>query len=43
LPDNAWSVHVGSGPSKARFSIADTAHVRKLLYLLTTAQGGSNT
>jgi trehalose 6-phosphate synthase/phosphatase len=43
LPDSAWSVHVGSGPSKARFSIADTAHVRKLLYLLTTAQGGSNT
>lgn len=37
LPDSAWSVHVGSGPSKARFSIADTAHVRKLLYLLTTA------
>jgi len=43
LPDSAWSVHVGSGSSKARFSIADTAHVRKLLYLLTTVQGGSNT
>jgi trehalose 6-phosphate synthase/phosphatase len=43
LPDNAWSVHVGSGPSKARFSIADTAHVRRLLYLLTTMQGGSHT
>jgi trehalose 6-phosphate synthase/phosphatase len=43
LPDSAWSVHVGSGPSKARFSIADTAHVRRLLYLLTTMQGGSHT
>ncbi len=43
LPDSAWSVHVGSGPTKARFSVADTAHVRKLLYLLTTVQRGSNT
>ena len=43
LPDSAWSVHVGSGPTKARFSVADTAHVRKLLHLLTTVQRGSNT
>jgi trehalose 6-phosphate synthase/phosphatase len=38
MPNSAWSIHVGIGPSKARFSIADTVHVRKLLRLLSTAQ-----
>jgi len=38
MPNSAWSIHVGSGPSKARYSIADTVDVRKLLRLLSTAQ-----
>ena len=38
LPDSAWSIHVGPGTSKARFSIADTGAVRKVLYLLNTEQ-----
>lgn len=34
LPEVAWSVHVGSGISKARFSITNTEQVRNLLQLL---------
>jgi trehalose 6-phosphate synthase/phosphatase len=32
LPENAWSVYVGSGLSRARYSVADTSHVRQLLH-----------
>ncbi len=42
LPNDAWSIHLGRGLSKARFSIADTAHVRKLLGLLSTAESGND-
>ena len=35
LPENAWSVHVGDGPSKAAYHVADTARVRHLLEQLT--------
>ncbi len=35
LPENAWSIHVGGGPSKARYSLADTRRVRHLLRQLT--------
>ena len=35
LPETAWSVHVGGGPSKARYRIVDTAGVRQLLRQLT--------
>ncbi len=31
LPENAWSIHVGSGASKARFSVPTFRHVRSLL------------
>ena len=31
LPPWSWSVHVGSGPSKARFRVPDTRGVRRLL------------
>jgi trehalose 6-phosphate synthase/phosphatase len=31
LPDNSWSVHVGAGPSKAAYSLADTRAVTLLL------------
>ncbi len=31
LPENAWSVYVGGGLSKARYSVADTGGVRQLL------------
>jgi trehalose 6-phosphate synthase/phosphatase len=31
LPENAWSVYVGGGLSRARYSVADTGHVRQLL------------
>ncbi len=34
LPATAWSVHVGGGPSKARYRVADTAGVRQLLHQL---------
>jgi trehalose 6-phosphate synthase/phosphatase len=36
LPENAWSVHVGGGPSKARYSLPDTHRVRQVLQQLTT-------
>jgi trehalose 6-phosphate synthase/phosphatase len=36
LPESAWSIHVGSGPSKAHFSIAETGKVRGLLRLLSS-------
>ncbi|MEO8725180.1 MAG: trehalose-6-phosphate synthase [Acidobacteriaceae bacterium] len=36
LPENAWSIHVGGGPSRARYSVADTKRVRSLLQRLTT-------
>jgi trehalose 6-phosphate synthase/phosphatase len=35
LPENAWSVHVGGGPSRATYSLPDTHHVRQLLQQLT--------
>jgi trehalose 6-phosphate synthase/phosphatase len=35
LPGNAWTIHVGGGPSRAAYSIADTSHVRELLLQLT--------
>ncbi|MGI8961765.1 MAG: bifunctional alpha,alpha-trehalose-phosphate synthase (UDP-forming)/trehalose-phosphatase [Bryobacteraceae bacterium] len=35
LPENAWSVHVGGGPSRASYSVADTGRVRHLLRQLT--------
>jgi trehalose 6-phosphate synthase/phosphatase len=38
LPAWAWSIHVGSGPSKARFSIPDINEVRRMLQQL--ARGG---
>jgi trehalose 6-phosphate synthase/phosphatase len=31
LPENAWSIHVGGGLSKARYSVTDTGQVRRLL------------
>jgi trehalose 6-phosphate synthase/phosphatase len=31
LPENAWSVYVGGGLSRARYSVADTGQVRQLL------------
>ncbi len=31
LPENAWSIHVGSGPSKAAYSLIDTRQVTLLL------------
>jgi trehalose 6-phosphate synthase/phosphatase len=34
LPETAWSVHVGGGPSKARYRVTETAGVRQLLYQL---------
>ena len=37
LPENAWSVHVGGGLSKAKYSVADTGRVRQLLHQLTQA------
>ncbi len=35
LPENAWSVHVGGGVSRAKYSVADTGRVRHLLQQLT--------
>ncbi len=35
LPEDAWSVHVGGGPSKARYNVTDTVRVREFLYRLT--------
>ena len=35
LPENAWSVHVGGGPSKASYSVATTGQVRHMLRQLT--------
>ena len=31
LPENAWSVYVGGGLSRARYSVADTRQVRELI------------
>jgi trehalose 6-phosphate synthase/phosphatase len=31
LPENAWSVHVGSGPSRATYNLDDTGDVQRLL------------
>jgi trehalose 6-phosphate synthase/phosphatase len=36
LPESAWSIHVGSGISKARFSIAEPSKVRGLLRVLSS-------
>jgi trehalose 6-phosphate synthase/phosphatase len=36
LPANAWSVHVGSGPSKASYRIPNVRSVRELLDRLAT-------
>jgi trehalose 6-phosphate synthase/phosphatase len=41
LPENAWSVHVGSGASKATHRLADSSRVRQLLQRL--AKHGSET
>ncbi len=38
LPEGAWSVHVGNGPSRAAYSVPDTHHVRLLLRQLAEAQ-----
>jgi trehalose 6-phosphate synthase/phosphatase len=35
LPENAWSVHVGGGPSRGKYSLPDTQRVRQLLQQLT--------
>ena len=35
LPAQAWSIHVGPGPSQARYQIKDPARVRQLLEQLT--------
>jgi trehalose 6-phosphate synthase/phosphatase len=35
LPENAWSVHGGGGPSRATYSVADTGRIRHLLRQLT--------
>ena len=38
LPENAWSVHVGAGPSAARYSVDDTGRVRQVLRQLVMPQ-----
>jgi trehalose 6-phosphate synthase/phosphatase len=38
LPENAWSVHVGGGPSRAAYCLADTHQVRQLLQQLMLPQ-----
>jgi trehalose 6-phosphate synthase/phosphatase len=35
LPEHAWSVHVGGGPSRASYSVADLGRARLLLRQLT--------
>ncbi|HEY7515250.1 MAG TPA: trehalose-phosphatase, partial [Vicinamibacteria bacterium] len=35
LPADAWTVHVGDGPSKARFNLPDPEGVHRLLTSLT--------
>ncbi len=40
LPENAWSVYVGGGPSRAHYSVADTNSVRHLLRQLTQSDNG---
>lgn len=37
LPPNAWSVHVGPGPSRARFALPDPPALRRMLRELGTA------
>ena len=37
LPRDAWSIHVGGGPSKASYSVPDTGRVRQLLRSLVTS------
>jgi trehalose 6-phosphate synthase/phosphatase len=39
LPHNQISIHVGQGPSCARFGLSDTAAVRELLHRLATDHG----
>lgn len=34
LPDNAWSVHVGLGPTRASYVVADLQDLRRILQLL---------
>lgn len=36
LPENAWSIYVGGGPSRANYSVADTGRLRQLLRQLTS-------
>lgn len=40
LPERAWSVHVGSGASRAAYSLADTAGVIHLLRKLAAGTAG---
>jgi trehalose 6-phosphate synthase/phosphatase len=42
LPETAWSVYVGNATSKARFSLANPAEVRRMLRRLTTAKQDSH-
>jgi trehalose 6-phosphate synthase/phosphatase len=35
MPDDAWTIHVGRGPTRARFSVADPAEALGLLAIFT--------
>ena len=37
-PKKAWTVHVGNGPTRARFALRDSAEVRGLLRRLAEAR-----
>jgi trehalose 6-phosphate synthase/phosphatase len=39
MDDAAWTVHVGAGPSLARFRLESPAEVGKLLYVLAGTAG----
>jgi trehalose 6-phosphate synthase/phosphatase len=40
LPEHAWTVHVGTGPTRASFVIADFQSLRRLLALIAETRDG---
>jgi hypothetical protein len=41
MPDGAWTVHVGPGPTRAAFVVRDFETVREVLQMFVKSDGGS--
>jgi trehalose 6-phosphate synthase/phosphatase len=41
MPDGAWTVHIGPGPTRAAFVVSDFETVREVLQMFVKSDGGS--